>query len=138
MTQSDQVLTSLFIKRMLKSYYLICTSLGILTQLPTSWLPEKKNFFQKLCSNLNSTTAVCVEKKTIVAYMSKQPTRITHLTNVICLKNVKCHRNVKKTSQELRMLSRSPSDCKSLLLNVTIKFRNLSVIVNYNTKSLIH
>ena len=49
LTQSDQVLTSLFIKRMLKSYYLICTSLGILTQLPTSWLPEKKELFFKNC-----------------------------------------------------------------------------------------
>ena len=43
-----------------------------------------------------------------------------------------------KTSQELRMLSRSLSDCKSLTLNVIIKFRNLSVIVNCVTKSLTH
>ena len=44
-----------------------------------------------------------------------------------------------KTSQELRMLSRSLSDCKSLTLDVM--FRNLSMIVNYVTKvtkSLIH
>ena len=45
---------------------------------------------------------------------------------------------LKKTSQELRMLSRSLSDCKSLLLNVLIKFRNFSVIVNCVTQSLIH
>ena len=49
-----------------------------------------------MCSNLNSTSAVCVEKNTIVAYMSKQQTRMTYLTIVICLKIVKCHKNVKK------------------------------------------
>ena len=36
------------------------------------------------------------------------------------------------------MLSRSLFDCKSLLLNVMNKFRNLSVIVNCVTNSLIH
>ena len=49
-----------------------------------------------MCSNLNSTSAVCVDKNTIVAYMSKQQTRMTYLTIVICLKIVKCHKNVKK------------------------------------------
>ena len=39
-----------------------------------------------------------------------------------------------EASQELRRLSRSLSDCKSLTL--TVKFRNLSVIVNCVTKSL--
>ena len=44
-----------------------------------------------------------------------------------------------KTSQELRMLSRSLSDCKSLLLTVMIQVSQcLSVIVSCVTKSLIH
>ena len=45
----------------------------------------------------------------------------------------------RKTSQELRTLSKSLSDCKSLLLKMSwFKFRNLLVIVNCVTKSLIH
>ena len=43
-----------------------------------------------------------------------------------------------ETSQKLRMLSRSPSDCKSILLNVMIQVSQLSVTVNCVTKSLIH
>ena len=43
----------------------------------------------------------------------------------------------KKTSQELRMLSRSLSDCKSLLLNVMIQVSQF-VIVNCVTKSQMH
>ena len=35
-----------FIKWRLKSFYLISASLGILVQLPTSLLLEKKNFFK--------------------------------------------------------------------------------------------
>ena len=47
--------------------------------------------------------------------------------------------SIKKTSQELRMLSRSQSDCKSLLLTVMIQVSQcLSVIVSSVTKSLIH
>ena len=60
------------------------------------------------------------------------------LLSYIC--GLKCSSRVPKmslkTSQELRMLSRSPSDCKSLHLNVMIC--NLSVIVNCVTMSLIH
>ena len=41
-----------------------------------------------------------------------------------------------KTSQELRMLSRSLSDCKSLLLNVMNQVCNLSEMVNCVTNSL--
>ena len=44
-----------------------------------------------------------------------------------------------QTSQELRMLSRSPSDCKSLLLNVMIQvsqFVSKSVSLSHCTNSL--
>ena len=46
-------------------------------------------------------------------------------------------RRMKKTSQELRMLSRSLSDCKSLLINVMIQVSQF-VIVNCVTKSQMH
>ena len=44
----------------------------------------------------------------------------------------------KKTSQELRMLSRSPSDCKSLNLNFMIQVSQFVSNVNCVTKSLNH
>ena len=100
-------------------------------------------FFQKRKNNSCFCTDDMRDNLTGMIYPSMKPTRNISSIYTLCSNFNKFPYNSpvfqrKKTSQELQMLSRSLFDCKSLLLNVMNKFRNLSVIVNCVTNSLIH